>query len=309
MLRTLPHPAHERSIAVPVERGASSFDSVAHASTTATPVVAGGRRYHCADCLAEARRQKKLAGYERYRGRPRLVDPAAARAHLRVLEAAGMPRREIERRSSVSRVTLLRIDRGDLTRIHRATSDRILAVEPAGVGDQLVGLVDSTGTRRRLRGLVAIGWSQARLARLLATTAGQVHRLLEEDLPCTAETRRRVARLYDQLSGHEPPQTTAGDRRSVVRARRYAATRRWNLPVAWDDDEIDDPSTAPHAPGREPFGLLADIEWMMSTGEVLPGICRRLGIAEASLYTWLWRAKDAGGLDLWRELTEEARAA
>jgi hypothetical protein len=219
-----------------------------------------------------------------------------------------MPRREIERRSSVSRVTLLRIDRGDLTRIHRATSDRILAVEPADVADQLAGLVDSTGTRRRLRGLVAIGWSQARLARLLATTAGQVHRLLEEDVLCTAETRRRVARLYDQVSGHEPTQATAGDRRSVARARRYAAKRRWSLPVAWDDDEIDDPDTAPHSPGREPFGRIVDIEWMMSTGEVLPGICRRLGLAEASLYTWLLRAEDAGGLELWRELTEGAAA-
>lgn len=220
-----------------------------------------------------------------------------------------MARREIERRSAVSRVTMLRIDRGDLTRIHRATSDRILAVELASVADQRAGLVDSTGTRRRLRGLVAIGWSQARLARLLRTTAGQVHRLLEDDVLCTAETRRRVARLYDQLSGHEPTQATARDRQSVARARRYAAKRRWSLPVAWDDDELDDPSAAPHTPRRKRFSLIADIEWMMSTGEVLPGIARRLGITEESLYTWLLRAKEAGGLDLWRELTERAHAA
>lgn len=107
-------------------------------------------------------------------------------------------------------------------------------------------LVDATGTRRRLRALVALGWSFPRIEqhsgmdrtylRLLARGArAQV----------TDTTEARVIDLYDDLSMRLPSQNAPTERQGVSRARAHAAAHGWLPPLALDDDRIDDPTYQP----------------------------------------------------------------
>lgn len=295
MLRTLPHAALRSSTATP------------NGVQPVSPVVVGGREYHCESCLAAVRRRWKQTAHERNNGRRQIIDAAGVRDHLVLLASTGMSWREVELRCGVSRVTLLRIVRGDLLHVHRDTAAAVLGVAPAPITEQAVGLVPSIGTRRRLQALMVVGWSQARLAELLDSTPSQVHRLLVEDRPCTASTRSKVAGLYDQLWATTPPLVTAGDRRSVSRARRYAAEHGWQPAAAWDDDEIDDAAARPHIPrcGRRDL-FVAEVSWLVEVGESLEVAAARLGVQPSSIYRTLYRYDR---LDLWALSTARQPAA
>jgi hypothetical protein len=102
--------------------------------------------------------------------------------------------------------------------------------------------VDATGTRRRLQALATAGWSAQVIADLLGVgpkthicriRAGARARVLRS-------TAQRVQALYDELWDRPGPS---------LYARNYAAKRAWALPLAWDDDTIDDPAAAPNLAG------------------------------------------------------------
>lgn len=100
-------------------------------------------------------------------------------------------------------------------------------------------LVPILGTARRLQALAAIGWDAPRLATMLGAHLDQVCRVRAGRRPyVTRPVARRVAALYEQLQGTPGPS-------ALTRTR---ATRRgWAPPLAWDDDNIDDPHAQPQA--------------------------------------------------------------
>lgn len=106
------------------------------------------------------------------------------------------------------------------------------------------GEVDSPGigVLRRLRALVAMGYSARVLAEHLHAPEAMLSRLTV-DLPGSGLLPTRlwfaVERLYDALS------MTPGPDEGV---RDDARAAGWATPLAWDDDEIDDPRSRPHAP-------------------------------------------------------------
>lgn len=95
--------------------------------------------------------------------------------------------------------------------------------------------VDSTGTRRRIQALVAIGWNLEVLAQKLGTARAAVGDYMCIK-PVNASTARRVAAVYNQLS-----MTPGPSRRAQVRARN----KGWVPPFGWDDAQIDDPNARP----------------------------------------------------------------
>jgi len=97
-------------------------------------------------------------------------------------------------------------------------------------------LVRGLGTTRRLRALIAIGWTEPELAaafclrpRLIAELLDGVHRQVQAPLA------HYVALRYERLSGavRESPAADA----SRARAREQG----WPSTHAWDDIDIDDP--------------------------------------------------------------------
>jgi hypothetical protein len=96
--------------------------------------------------------------------------------------------------------------------------------------------IDATGTRRRIRALVANGWTLEELgARLGGITPAAVSRLARWDVVLRS-TADRVAALYIDLADTPGP-----SQKSARRAR----TRGWLPPMWWDDDTIDDPNYQP----------------------------------------------------------------
>lgn len=99
--------------------------------------------------------------------------------------------------------------------------------------------VDSTGTVRRMRALGAIGWDHARLGEMLGLSKSRMSQLASGRCPLVRrETVAAVCDLYDALSMTPGPSQ---------KAREMAAAQGWVPPLAWDDDEIDDPKARPHA--------------------------------------------------------------
>lgn len=202
---------------------------------------------HCpCDVCREAnnayqRNRKRQRGY----GRAAYVDAEPARAHLRALGAAGIGwRRAAElaglSSSVVSKLLYGRTGCAPSKRIRAATAEKILAVEVSADALADKAVVDATGTRRRLRALVAIGWTQSQLAELLGLTPNNFGPLVHGRSSVTAARRRAVVQLYDEL-WDKPPADDALARKS----RRYAQRQGWVPPLAWDDDEIDNPAARP----------------------------------------------------------------
>lgn len=126
---------------------------------------------------------------------------------------------------------------------------------------------DGTGTRRRLQALSALGHTSATLAVRLGLTPSRVRELATETCRVRASTYERVAALYDDLS----MVPGASDR-----TRAIALRRGWVPPLAWDDDEIDDPIAVPHVAPR-PTGVFLD---EVAVGSVLAGYRCRLSTPE-----------------------------
>ncbi|MEU4576644.1 hypothetical protein [Nonomuraea sp. NPDC023979] len=216
----------------------------------------GCRCYPCAGAASiyNARRNRAIA----YGTWQPFVDAAPVREHIRALQSCSLGLRTIAAVAGVDRKRLQAIVNG---RTERGTAPQakvrpriaaaILAIEP-GL-DLLPGktVIDGTGTRRRLQALVTIGWSQAKLAERIGWTPGNFGSLIG-DSPVTAASARLVRDLYDRLWNQAPPEDHHRDKIAASRARHYAARRGWAPPLAWDDDEIDDPAASPDLGAQTP---------------------------------------------------------
>jgi hypothetical protein len=202
-------------------------------------------------CLPCVRAASEAGHRERYRtatGTHTYVDAAAARQHVdRLLEVLTVG--QIEQRSGVNR-TAIRVLVGDFPgrpatkRITHTTEARLLAVTPDRVGPEQSGIVDGTGTRRRFRALIALGWPAKHLGDRLGFSSRTNWHLTSPEIavtyPVLVSTRDAVRALYGELSLRTP----APGRNSTL-ARGIAVARGWLPPSAWDDDSMDDPAVEP----------------------------------------------------------------
>lgn len=204
-------------------------------------------RCRCEPCEVANRRHDKATRYRTVTGTHTYVDAEPARQHVtQLLEHLTLG--QVEQRSGVHR-TAIRVligaapGRPASKRITRTTATALLAVRGDRVGPEEHGLVDGTGTRRRLRALVALGWPVRHLqtrARVSSRTTWLLTQPTHDDTLILVSTRETFRRLYDELSLTRPAPS-----RGVTRARALAAARGWPPPLAWDDETIDDPAASP----------------------------------------------------------------
>lgn len=178
------------------------------------------------------------------------VDAEPVREHLRTLAAAGISPRSAAHLSGVSHQVVALLVWGKASdgtprpsrRMRRDNASALLAVRPDATMATPYALIDRTGTRRRLQALVALGWPTTRLAEQLGISRANFAHLLQETKQHVRTWRANTVRdLYSRLSMTLPPQETELDRRTVEQARSLARRRGWPPPLAWDDDELDDP--------------------------------------------------------------------
>lgn len=129
---------------------------------------------------------------------------------------------------------------------------RPMAVTPAQAGTSQDARCDATGSARRLHALMAIGHSEARLARLARyygapdserDVAGLMTPPSRAKITVSRGTYRAICRLYDDLWDQAPPQDSPAERAAATAAR--ARHHDWPAPAALDDDLIDDPAYRP----------------------------------------------------------------
>ncbi|AEI11843.1 hypothetical protein Celgi_1324 [Cellulomonas gilvus ATCC 13127] len=207
-------------------------------------------RCRCDDCRAAARAYENSRTRERAYGRPAYVDATPATEHLRALSAAGMGWKRAAAAAGLQSSTVYPLLYGrpgraagvPRTKARRRTVEAILAVPMPTLADLGSGaVVDATGAMRRVRALVAIGWSVRALELRTGLGRQALDRLAAGEPRCLARTAIDVRRAYDELWDSAP--TGAG----ATKARKRAAAAGWVPPLAWDDDAIDDPAAHPAA--------------------------------------------------------------
>jgi hypothetical protein len=227
----------------------------------------------CMGCYGRRRRRALAAG--RWDNN-RCADLAAAREHLSDLCAAGISIRQLAKLCGSDRMWLQRLARAATGYCDADKVAALLAIPLPAPADlpriaATAGRVDAAGTRRRLRALAALGYTQAYLIGRLGMAPTMTYKLWDERRGgVSAVTARKAAALYDELSMTPPPDTYGSER-----VRREAARRGWAPPLAWCDDTIDDPGAQPE-PWRRTYGARAD--WV---GEVVER--RRLGRSDADI--------------------------
>lgn len=241
--------------------------------TRAAYVLDRCRCFPCSTANAEAEtqreRQKAYGRYDKY------VDAEPIRAHVLALGAQGMGLKRVAKAAGVSTGTLSKLVFGVYAstgtgggrngpgervrqpsrRVLRTTAEKLLAVDV----DLAAGVqVDATGTTRRVRALVALGWSQSKLADRLGIQRSNFHLANGTRPKVLARTAKAVVDLYDELSMTLPPQGNQRDRIAASRARRYAKARGWLPPLALDDERLDDPTYKPGSLTPDPDTVALD---------------------------------------------------
>lgn len=256
-------------------------------------------RCHCPPCTAAYRAHAKRVAYRTATGTHTYVDAGHARRHVQQLLST-LTVGQIQQRSGVNRTTIRVLlgvfpGRPESKRITRTTHAALLAVRPARIGPETSGWVDRSGTQRRLRALIALGWTARHLTRTLHMSTRTMGLLTADTgTAVRASTRTAVAALYDDLA-----LTIPAPSRSTTVAKRIARRNGWVPPLAWDDDTIDDPQATPDLGQQvdEPAWqrVLEDYQdtWDAHVGNI-PAAAQRLGVSERDLVRNLTLARRAG---------------
>lgn len=183
-----------------------------------------------------------------------LVDAAPVRRHVLALMADGIGGKRVARSAGVSVGAITKLlygtQRPDGTRtptrrMQRDVAAKLLDVQVLRAPGAHIRPGEMGGLRLRLQALVALGWSQARLADHLGTTPSHFSKIVAGGQAVRVERAAAIRALYDQLSMTLPPADTPAAAGSVSRAKAYAAARQWLPPLGLDDDLLDQPDYDP----------------------------------------------------------------
>lgn len=134
----------------------------------------------------------------------------------------------------------------------------------------------AAGTQRRLRALQALGWTITEIAHGMGVPRSRVEKWCSDQKTYVyASNAALVAAVYERLSGTSPTGPWAD------RNRGMAARKGYHPPIAWDDDNIDDPTAEPYASEDGPDDVV--VERLMA-GHKVPS--RRVDKVEA-MRRWL----------------------
>jgi len=231
----------------------------------ATYVLDACRCIPCSKANAAAENEReRMKAYGRYH---KYVDAYPVRLHLAELKEYGIGLKQVGRLSGVSNGSLTKIWyglygpaegphkgckgngdllRGPARRVLRTTAERIYAVE-AIPQNLSAGVADHERTplaKLHLRALVALGWSQSKLAARLEVERGNFIPIIRDGRTLSRGMVDKIEALYDELSMMIPPHTEHRDRIAYSRALNYAAAAGWLPPLALEDVDESSPEDA-----------------------------------------------------------------
>lgn len=247
----------------------------------------------CRPCRDAASKYTRELERRHLYGRVIYVPAGPARAHVEALQAQGMGWKRIAARAGINDSVMWKLIYGDPSR-NMAPSKRIRPTTEAAILGATLDLADrigipGTGTRRRLQGLVAVGWSQSKIAVRLGMTAANFGKVIHGPGHVRVATAKAVAQLYDELWNTQPPRAGHRDKIAYSRSVRYATLAGWVTPMAWDDDAIDNPDALPdlgekvNSQGGRRISL-EDVEWLLDQEPFTVGqIAERLHVHKSAV--------------------------
>lgn len=215
-----------------------------------------------------ARRRRRLIGYGQWQP---FVDAEPTRQHVLAIRNTGMGLRTLATHTNVTVATLDHLIYGNsphppAVRIRTESAEALLAYWPTLDDYDGGSVIDSTGTRRRLQALAAIGWPVASLHQHLDLVTVSTLERMRFGKQVTARVARAVRDVYTWASiGKAEDHGVTGW--VAVRGRRTAEKRNWAPPSTWDDDRIDDPAAQPDFTGH----CGTDHGWWLHTINNIPG--------------------------------------
>ena len=209
-------------------------------------------RCRCTPCSQDRARWERVSSRAKAYGRwDNLVDAGPAREHVTALTAQGMGLKRIVAVSDISQGLLWKLIYGKRqkdgsripsVRVTKSAHERILAVR-LDLADG--ACVDSIGTTRRIQALVAVGWSQSKIAARLGVTPANFTAIAHGRSGVTTARARAVSDLYDQLWDQVPEHAEWRAHIAYSRALNYAVAAGWVVPQGWDDEDLDNPDARP----------------------------------------------------------------
>lgn len=215
------------------------------------------------------------------------VDAEPVRQHVRELMAAGIGYARIAQAANVGVSTINhmlyeRSGRPRTEHLNHEVARRILAVDVSQVP---TGVVDATGTKRRLQALMTVGWPAGHLGSLLNLHPVHV-RGLHRQSKVYATTAHAMAVTYNRL-WDKNPEHYGVSKMVANRSRSYGRANGWPPPAAWDDDALDDPTQGPDLGNAATVKLAeyrrSEIEFLNSFGVSEHEIAQRLDMHVTSV--------------------------
>lgn len=155
--------------------------------------------------------------------------------------------------------------RGRKRRTRTDIAAKILAIDPETA---LPGMVNPTGTRRRIQALVAAGWPLAHIA-TQAGIAPQNMTVILARPRLRSVTVTAFAGAYDVMARKNPLRNGV-TRQASNRARNRAASANWPPPRYWArfPGAINDPHFTPEYGLTKPQRLAEEAVWMVTVAGV-----------------------------------------
>jgi transcriptional regulator with XRE-family HTH domain len=220
--------------------------------------------------MERQRRHNRLRAYGRELATSR-VPAGPIRQHVLSLLDTGAGLERIADLAGVPRSALLDLKFGRRGRQYDGKDREILTVADEHATKILALTMDdvdplihaSRGTVRRLRALVAIGWTQTELAELMGMSVGNFSHLILGLRPRVRKpTAARAAQLFTSMW------TATRTGAWADNARRIAAARGWVGPLGWDDIDGDpEPVIVEDSAQTKGQRIIEDVEWLLEAGE------------------------------------------
>ena len=196
-------------------------------------------------------RQRRARAIAQGTWQPLVADPEPVREHVRQLRASGASYQAIGEAAGVSAMAVNALINGT-GRVSTHAADALMGLTPSQLNP---GRVPALGTARRIRALVAMGHSQARISQALDCHPDTVNHLARGTVATVrVDLRADTEQLYSAWWDKRPPERTPHERAAAEAARRRALHAGWCTGAGLDDARISDPSYVPQATWRRAEG-------------------------------------------------------
>src|SRR5262249_2450270 len=196
-------------------------------------------------------RQRRAQAMARGTWQPLASDSERVREHVRLLRKSGASYQAIGEAAGISAMAVHALANGT-GRVSTRTADALMGLTPSRLNPSRV---PALGTTRRIRALVAMGHSQARISRALGCHPDTVNHLARGPVPpVRADLQADAEQLYSAWWDKRPPERTPHERTAAEAARRRAQREGWCTGAGLEDERISDPSYVPQASWRRAEG-------------------------------------------------------